>query len=103
MNPGSAGDPQVCARNDKRDSHDVRRAPDPPAGAQKRKGIDLVRERCEVPDEITKPRTCPKCGADRMRVVAKSDSPPMTFLKCEGCGYFHSTHPPALRPPDRER
>jgi len=80
----------------------VRRESNPPAGEQNRGGIVLVRDPYEVPDQMTKTRTCPKCGSDRMRVVAKSDSPLLTFLKCELCGFFHSTNNSGSRLPPRD-
>jgi len=37
-----------------------------------------------------------------MRVVAKTDSPPLTFLKCDACGYFHSITTSGSRPGIRD-
>jgi rubredoxin len=70
-----------------------------------RDGIDLEFETA-VPDSITKTRSCPKCGSARTSLVGASQTPPLTLLKCEACGYFYSvsTRPPSrIANPDRNR
>jgi predicted RNA-binding Zn-ribbon protein involved in translation (DUF1610 family) len=34
------------------------------------------------------PSVCPKCGGKNMTVTAKSETPPMTYVRCAACGYM---------------
>ena len=34
------------------------------------------------------PPKCPKCGSSRTSVTGKSETPPMTYMRCGACGYI---------------
>ena len=34
------------------------------------------------------PPPCPKCTSTRTTVTGKSETPPMSFVRCEACGYM---------------
>ena len=34
------------------------------------------------------PPPCPKCGSAKTTITAKSENPPMHYVRCEACGYM---------------
>ena len=34
------------------------------------------------------PPNCPKCGSARTTVTGKSETTPMTYVRCDACGYI---------------
>jgi hypothetical protein len=34
------------------------------------------------------PPPCPKCASKDTNISAKSETPPMTYIRCDACGYM---------------